>query len=429
MKEPIEELMKKSLGGHEMSYRPEAWDAMRARLDVVSPVAAPRSYFRYYIAAAGLGLTAVAAYIIFTHEAAVSDSSQQQVVQNDTSSEETSSESNVSNKNATDTSTDGSTSAETNHDNSPNSSTSSNTSATNVSDPNAVTGTLLNTLDTGNYPFISPEELKEGPVITLPIPPVLPVISKRMIIPVMSDLCMNDIVKVENVNDRMVIILSPDGTITNVQAGKVLSYQPKMQGMHGIGFMENEDFYSESTFNVRKAPDSDFSMDNVNKFNSGVPSTHVSANTNGQTYTWKTSNEIVTGVEADLHFYKKGNQTIALTVSNGVCESTTEQTITIDEDYLLMAVNSFNPNSHDQKNSRFIPFALTQRDVNFNMVIIDSRDGGIVYETSGSDLPWDGIDMRTGKQERGITTYIWKVVIYNPELNEPGEYIGTITKL
>ena len=50
MKEPIEELMKKSLGGHEMSYRPEAWDAMRARLDVVSPVAAPRSYFRYYIA-------------------------------------------------------------------------------------------------------------------------------------------------------------------------------------------------------------------------------------------------------------------------------------------------------------------------------------------------------------------------------------------
>jgi hypothetical protein len=429
MKEPIEELIKESLGGHEMSYRPEAWDAMRARLDIVSPVATPRSYFKYYIAAAGLGLTAVAAFVIFTHESVTEDAIQPQIVQNETNPESTSSESNVSVKDnaPTKTSTDGSATTINTPENSQTSSTNGNSSTTKENDPIAAV-VMLNPHGFVNDPNAAPGNPISTSTIALPTPILAPIVSKEMIIPVIPGLCMNEPVKVENVNDQMIMILAPDGTLTGVPAGKVIIYQAKMQGMHGIGFMENDDFYSESTFNVRQAPDSEFSMDKVNKFSSGVPATHVIANTTSYTYTWKTNTAIVAGAEADLHFYKKGNQTVELTVSNGVCSSTTEQSIYIEE-YLLMAVNSFDPNGNDPRNRTFMPFALTQRDANFNLVIIDSRDGGIVYETSESDLPWDGIDKRTGKQERGITTYIWKVVLYNPELNEPGEYIGTITKL
>ena len=64
MKEPIEELFKQSLGGHEMPYNPEAWTAMNARLDVVSPVT-PTSYLKYYIGAAVIGVAAISTYIFF----------------------------------------------------------------------------------------------------------------------------------------------------------------------------------------------------------------------------------------------------------------------------------------------------------------------------------------------------------------------------
>ncbi|MDG1659674.1 MAG: hypothetical protein P8H56_13935, partial [Crocinitomicaceae bacterium] len=92
MKEPIEDLFKKSLEGHEMSYRPEAWSAMSARLDANQPLASPRSYKRYYIAAAGIGIAAIVSYFIFNN-GSNETVAQTQIVQNDNSvSEATSSE-------------------------------------------------------------------------------------------------------------------------------------------------------------------------------------------------------------------------------------------------------------------------------------------------------------------------------------------------
>ena len=66
MKEPIEELFKQSLKGHEMPYNPDAWKAMSARLDVVSPVAGPTSYLKYYIGAAVIGVAAVTTYVVLS---------------------------------------------------------------------------------------------------------------------------------------------------------------------------------------------------------------------------------------------------------------------------------------------------------------------------------------------------------------------------
>ena len=75
-----------------------------------------------------------------------------------------------------------------------------------------------------------------------------------------------------------------------------------------------------------------------------------------------------------------------------------------------------------------MPYALTQRDVNFRMVILDGIDGGMVYETTDASLPWDGTDMRSGTRSSDAKAYVWKVVIYNPESNEPNEYRGTVIK-
>jgi hypothetical protein len=73
-----------------------------------------------------------------------------------------------------------------------------------------------------------------------------------------------------------------------------------------------------------------------------------------------------------------------------------------------------------------MPFSLTERDVKFVLTIIDGRDGGVVYETTDTSLPWDGTDIRTGRRSQSPQVYVWKAIIANPAANEPSEYLGTI---
>ncbi len=435
MKEPIEELFKKSLDGHEMSYRPEAWNAMRSRLDATSPIAAPRSYTRYYIAAAGIGIAVVASYFIFTQNDVIELTSEAQIVQNDIAEKESTSsnsldqipnkipvENHSTESTATKSNTISFTSKKTNSTNSSSSLETINGFSVEINTNPSITYTTP-TDETINGPIgtgasYTPNEIISEPVV------------KAMLIPTIPDICVNERILIGNTNqNNSIMVLSPNGKLVEILPGNSMSYISEIEGIHGIGFMENNDFYSESTFNVLGLPTADFSIDEINKFTSGIPTTHVVAGSTNDTYTWKASGQIVTGPTADIHFYKKGKQTITLTVSNDVCSATAVKSIYIQEDYNLMAVTAFNPLGSDPRNMTFMPFALTERNVNFNMVIIDSKDGGVVYKTSDSDQPWNGTDIRTGERDRGTTTYIWKVVLYNPELNEPVEYLGTVTKL
>ena len=164
------------------------------------------------------------------------------------------------------------------------------------------------------------------------------------------------------------------------------------------------------------------------KFEDGLPTTHVESTTHGDNFMWNAEGRIIHGESADFHFYEEGLHNITLEVSNGECKSRIDKQVKIDQ-YNLMAVNAFNPKSPEPMNNTFIPFALTVRNTSFRMIIINSRDGGVVYETTDASMPWDGTDNRTGKVENTITTYIWKVVLDSPELGEPAEYKGTIIKL
>ena len=76
-----------------------------------------------------------------------------------------------------------------------------------------------------------------------------------------------------------------------------------------------------------------------------------------------------------------------------------------------------------------MPFALTIRNVKFNMVILDPKNGGIMYQTNDSNQPWDGIDKRTGNLVPPNENCIWKVDIENPEPGENSHYKGVIVRL
>ena len=44
-------------------------------------------------------------------------------------------------------------------------------------------------------------------------------------------------------------------------------------------------------------------------------------------------------------------------------------------------------------------------------------------------MPWDGIDRNTGKLVDENKSFVWKVILENPEINEKPEYIGTVVRL
>lgn len=62
-----------------------------------------------------------------------------------------------------------------------------------------------------------------------------------------------------------------------------------------------------------------------------------------------------------------------------------------------------------------MPYALIKRNTGFSLIIIDTDDGGIVFESSDASNPWDGIDKRNGQLVNKNKTFIWKVTLTSPE--------------
>lgn len=440
MKEPIEELFKQSLQGHDMPYNPEAWKAMSARLDVVSPVAQPTSYLRYYLGAAGIGAVAVASYFIFaggsTPEETKNPVAQETTLEQTTTGTtkpfagngeaQTGDATVISNPDETPISQDkglqGSNVVNSNSNVTTNNGTSvNNENASSHATTNTTTGTHSNTSNNSNSNGESGTSNNANTETTN--------LSSKITMPVIADLCLNEETTITNPNDRAIYILDAlNNTIQTIPANKAVVFKPTTVGSYSLGYSNDGTIESSSNFIVNRIPDAGFTVDLVNKYENGLPSTRVEAISGQGTYMWSAEKQTASDVQADLRFYSKGDHTITLTVDNGQCQTTVDKTIYIEQEYNLMAVTGFTPSSIDPKNNTFMPFALTERsDVNFVLTIIDGRDGGTVYQTSDATLPWDGTDIRSGRRSETPQVYVWKAVILNPATNEPTEYRGTIT--
>ncbi len=125
-----------------------------------------------------------------------------------------------------------------------------------------------------------------------------------------------------------------------------------------------------------------------------------------------------------IHFFKrKGTYNVSLTVVDDKgCKASKTQEVYIENDYNLLAPNSFTPNG-DGLNDVFIPEALKIMNVDFSMSIFN-QSNGLVYETKNLSTPWDGINNQTG--ERCLEgNYIWVVTLIT-ENGEVEQYKGTV---
>ena len=191
-------------------------------------------------------------------------------------------------------------------------------------------------------------------------------------------------------------------------------------------------FEEFGSFYVSATPTLNINSDRTLNYEDGLPKMNISAETSEGQITWHSTNILNTntGKNVELLAFNKGYAIVEVqaTGTNG-CVAKEKEMIQIPSDYNLLAVNAFNPQSQDSRNSTFMPYALTIRQTPFKLIVLDPDNGGLIFESSDASNAWDGIDRRDGKLVPANKAYIWKVVIQRPVQGENGEYRGTIVRM
>ena len=108
-------------------------------------------------------------------------------------------------------------------------------------------------------------------------------------------------------------------------------------------------------------------------------------------------------------FRDAGNHTVELKVTNAAGCSSSLQTSIKTEKFNLLAPEAFTPNG-DGINETFIPEALPEMGVDFEMSVQNPRTGEVVYRTGNPLEPWNGkLNNVNHKLENGV--YVWTVVL------------------
>lgn len=186
------------------------------------------------------------------------------------------------------------------------------------------------------------------------------------------------------------------------------------------------------SFEVFAAPNLALSVDRNINYEDGLPKINLTAEATDAHLSWVSNVKMDTyqGKSTNVLAFVKGIAIVEVQAigANG-CKSKEKEMINISEDYNLLAVNAFNPQSLDSRNNTFMPFALTIRQTPFKLIILDPDNGGLIFQSTDADNAWDGIDRRDGKMVPSNKAYIWKVVLQNPLAGEKGEYRGTIVRI
>jgi hypothetical protein len=191
-------------------------------------------------------------------------------------------------------------------------------------------------------------------------------------------------------------------------------------------------FEEFGSFVVNAVPNLTLQSDRTITYEDGLPKMSIQAESSEGQINWHSTNILTTntGKNVEVLAFDKGYAIVEVQATNSKgCTAKEKEMIQIPTDYNLLAVNAFNPQSQDSRNSTFMPYALTIRQTPFRLVVLDPDNGGLVFETTDEGNAWDGIDRRDGKLVPNNKAYIWKVVIQHPVPGEKGEYRGTIVRM
>ena len=425
MSQNIENIFKESLQQHEVPYDPKAWDALSSRLDALQPTVIKKPFNPWAAIIITVGLVGTASLFYFTSNQKSTD---EKIVQSIDETKKSDSKNEDVTPSALDINV-------TSNDNAPivntetKKETKEKTAVTNVASKNVNKSTSLN-LD---LPVKEADYLSDKSTDILPptqryqAPPSAPVSSSlNTDIAKIDNTCQYMDRKINNTSDVRLTIEYPSGTQVYIQPKTAKSIEFSEAGKYKVFNSVGK----ENNFMVYENKTVDFTIDTENAFKNGLPTTEVKLNNSSLSGEWSSSfgNQNYSGNKAEFHFFKKGNYAVSVTSTNEKgCASASAKTVTIDNDYKLLATSGFKPQDLDPRNNTFMPRALTERNTAFTLMILDPKDGGLVYQTSDATAGWNGIDNRTGKPALHGSNYIWKVSLKNPLPGEPKDYRDIVT--
>jgi hypothetical protein len=433
MSQKIEHIFKEALQNQEVPYNPQAWDALNARLDKTMPVSGKTSFGPKAALILAIGLIGAASvYYLTTY----SSNPINNAIKTEQTAENSTKNNAINNNPQSSTPITASDNEEIKKSN--------NSEDLKLNLKTQAEPKDLRTFNTtniyrgpGNAQANNPtgsdqksmsnmSDMVQPPRKTYVNDPLPSSSGMNVQLPIVSNTCQHMSKEIFNKSDVNVVVEYPSGKEIVVLANSSKKVDFNEAGKYSIS---NGNGITNS-FTIYENTSADFAMDLDNLYKNGVPTTEVKLLNTGTTGEWTSSkgNQSYSGSTADFHFYKKGNYQINVTTTNSKgCASAISKTVTVKDDYNLLAVTAFKPQDIDPRVNTFMPQALKERDTEFALIIIDPKDGNVVYQTTDATAGWDGVDRRTGKPAVHGTNYIWKVSIAKPLAGEAIDYKGIVT--
>ena len=417
----IEDLFKSALRDQELPYDESAWNEMSKKLDARSGGGASGN-LKWILGTAGAIVVTVGVFLYMGNNTDVEEQTKNQIASSDLKLNENTDSNNSESSNVA-----SETQSET--DDSTEKSNAKEVESSKESNQEEVIQ-VVECCDEKVEKLITPvyreTTLKEETVVENPV------LKEKLTFNPVNDKCLNDVFIYQNENNQSVWLNSPVNKLIEIKASTRFNEKLNETGIYQIGVLNaSQDFISRSSFRVFEPKSNQLIVEDHLNYENGLPQLDAKAYNEGENKWYLNDGVVALNKEKNsFNLFKKGNYQIAMSnVDINGCVSKSVTNFWVEEDYNLMAVNAFTPSSWDSRNTHFLPYALTKRDTPFKMIIIDPSDGAILFETSSVDMPWDGIDRNTGKMVDENKSFVWKVILENPEINEKPEYIGTVVRL
>ena len=238
--------------------------------------------------------------------------------------------------------------------------------------------------------------------------------------------CLGEKIEISNPNNVDIFLTTATGKQIKIEAQESVLIPLQHEGQYT---WNNGD---KLAFEVKEKPSVNFSLPSDIIYENGIPTVTLTSQLNVKSQKWMFNQRVVsTSEDVKISIFNKEQYSVTLQVvgQNG-CENVTTKTFYPEPsfNYNLKAPTGFEPTSSNPKRNTFLPLSLLERDTPFRMLIIDPKDGSVIFETTDKHIPWDGTNQKTDQLVPEGSEYIWKVILMNPEKYEKNEYKGMITR-
>ncbi|MBN9294083.1 MAG: hypothetical protein J0G96_08910 [Flavobacteriia bacterium] len=387
----LDDFIKQQVEQHEEVYDPKAWESLSSRLDASAAAGTASSAVKWWIAAA-VAVVAIAGGVIYFNS---DDAAQQPVV----ASEKTKENPETTEQPKTDVNNN---TQEKEAVHQINSETIQNKIVTELKTEKQPASQLA---ELQAVPDSQKEEVQGVKNTVNPDKGTTSAISK-ISLNWNKVICKTERKSLLNNNDAAVFIVG-ENTSYQLGAYKELNASDLASGFYKV---KSADGKLLQSLEVVDAPKLNFIADEV-VYEKGLPFIPVKL-TNGDlsAYKWELNGQTLgTKKEILVPAFSRGDVKVNFSGMENGCELKDAYTVQVREDYNLLAVTAFNVDSRDERNKTFLPYALYERDVLFEMQIIDPRTGDVIFMTNTASNPWNGIDKRTGELVAPNTRYVWTV--------------------